>query len=108
MHQKPNARWTIEKLASEVGMSRSPFATKFTSLVGEPPLTYLTKWRMNLASGYLRDDRMSIREIAERVGYESQASFSNAFKRVFSLSPREYKEKHKPRSRNALSLVSIK
>ena len=102
MHLKPNAPWTIEKLASEVGMSRSPFATKFTSLVGEPPLTYLTKWRMNLASSYLRNDRMSIREIAERVGYESQASFTNAFKRVFSLSPREYKEKHK--SVTALSL----
>jgi AraC-like DNA-binding protein len=76
-------------------MSRSPFATKFTSLVGEPPLAYLTKWRMNLAAGYLRDDQISIREVAERVGYESQASFTNAFKRSFSLSPREYKEQHK-------------
>jgi AraC-like DNA-binding protein len=96
MHQKPGEPWTIAKLASEVGMSRSPFATKFTSLVGEPPLAYLTKWRMNLAAGYLRDDQISIREIAARVGYESQASFTNAFKRTFSVSPREYKEKHKP------------
>ena len=95
MHQKPNEAWTIAKLASEVGMSRSPFATKFTSLVGEPPLSYLTKWRMNLAAGYLRDDQISIREVADRVGYESQASFTNAFKRSFSLSPREYKEQHK-------------
>jgi AraC-like DNA-binding protein len=95
MHQKPNEAWTIARLASEVGMSRSPFATKFTSLVGEPPLAYLTKWRMNLAAGYLRDDQISIREVAERVGYESQASFTNAFKRSFSLSPREYKEQHK-------------
>jgi AraC-like DNA-binding protein len=96
MHQKPNERWTIAKLATAVGMSRSPFATKFTSLVGEPPLAYLTRWRMSLAAGYLRDGQMRIREIAERVGYESQASFTNAFKRSFSLSPREYKEKHKP------------
>jgi AraC-like DNA-binding protein len=96
MHQRPNEPWTIAKLASEVGMSRSPFATKFTKLVGEPPLAYLTKWRMNLAAGYLRDDQMSIGKIAERVGYESQASFTNAFKRNFSLSPREYKERHKP------------
>jgi AraC-like DNA-binding protein len=94
MHQRPDEHWTIGKLASEVGMSRSPFATKFTKLVGEPPLAYLTKWRMNLAAGYLRDDQISIREIAERVGYESQASFTNAFKRQFSLSPREYKETH--------------
>ncbi len=76
-------------------MSRSPFATKFTSLVGEPPLTYLTKWRMNLATGYLKNDQISIREVAERVGYESQASFTNAFKRSFEVSPREYKEKNK-------------
>src|SRR6266542_3566135 len=96
MHKKPNAPWTIAKLAAEVGMSRSPFTTRFTSLVGEPPLAYLTKWRMTLAAGYLRDNQISIREIAERVGYESQASFTNAFKRSFSLSPREYKVKHKP------------
>jgi AraC-like DNA-binding protein len=95
MHQKPGEPWTVAKLASECGMSRSPFATKFTLLVGEPPLAYLTKWRMNLAAGYLRDVKISIREIAERVGYESQASFTNAFKRSFSLSPREYKDKHK-------------
>ena len=95
IHQKPNAPWTIAKLAAEVGMSRSPFATKFTSLVGEPPLSYLTKWRMNLAAGYLRDNRMQVREIAEQVGYESQASFTNAFKRTFAVSPREYKEKNK-------------
>lgn len=92
MHKRPNQHWTIATLASEVGMSRSPFATRFTALVGEPPLAYLTKWRMNLAAGYLRDEQISVREIAERVGYDSQASFTNAFKRVFSLSPREYKE----------------
>ena len=91
MHQKPNAPWTIGRLAAEVGMSRSPFATKFTSLVGEPPLAYLTKWRMNLAAGYLRDGQITIREIAERVGYQSQASFTNAFKRSFSVSPRAYR-----------------
>ena len=95
MHQSPNKPWTIARLASEVGMSRSPFATRFTSLVGEPPLAYLTKWRMNMAAGFLRNDQISIREIAQRVGYESQASFTNAFKRAFSLSPREYKDKHK-------------
>jgi len=96
MHQRPSEPWTIARLASEVGMSRSPFATKFTSLVGEPPVSYLTKWRMNLAASYLRDNQISVREIAERVGYESQASFTNAFKRSFLLSPREYKDQHKP------------
>ena len=93
IHHKPQAPWTITKLAAEVGMSRSPFATKFSSLVGEPPLAYLTKWRMNLAAGYLQDNQLQIREIAQRVGYESQASFSNAFKRHFAVSPREFREK---------------
>jgi AraC-like DNA-binding protein len=74
-------------------MSRTPFATKFTSLVGEPPLAYLTKWRMNLAAGYLKDEQLRIREVAERVGYQSQASFTNAFKRSFGVSPTEYREK---------------
>jgi len=94
IHQKPDKPWTISKLASEVGMSRSPFANKFTALVGEPPLTYLTRWRMNLAAGHLRNDQLRIRDIAARVGYESQASFTNAFKRNFAVSPTEYKEKH--------------
>jgi AraC-like DNA-binding protein/quercetin dioxygenase-like cupin family protein len=93
MHRNPNYQWTVAKLASEVGMSRSPFAGKFTSLVGEPPHAYLTKWRMNLAASYLRYDQMNIREIAEQVGYESQASFTNAFKRNFRISPKEYREK---------------
>jgi AraC-like DNA-binding protein len=95
MHRNPSRSWTIAKLAAEVGMSRSPFATKFTSLVGEPPLSYLTRLRMNLAAGYLRNERLTIREIAERVGYESQASFSNAFKRQFAISPRGYRDKYK-------------
>jgi AraC-like DNA-binding protein len=95
MHQQPDEPWTISKLASKVGMSRSPFATKFASLVGEPPLAYLTRWRMNLASGYLKNDRISIREIADRVGYQSQASFTNAFKRSFEISPREFRERHR-------------
>jgi len=95
MHQDPGHPWTIAKLAAEVGMSRSPFATKFTSFVGEPPLSYLTHWRMNLAAGYLRNEQFRISEIAERVGYESQASFSNAFKRQFATSPSRYRDKYR-------------
>jgi AraC-like DNA-binding protein len=95
IHKKPNEHWTISKLASEVGMSRSPFATRFTSLVGEPPLAYLTKWRMKLAAGYLSDRQMSVRDIAELVGYESQSSFTNAFKRTFAVSPSEYREQQR-------------
>jgi AraC-like DNA-binding protein len=97
MHQHPDRPWTIAKLASEVGMSRSPFAQKFTAFVGEPPLSYLTHLRMRLAADYLRDDRLKISEISERVGYESQGSFSNAFKRQFAVSPRGYRDRYKKR-----------
>ncbi|MGH9873672.1 MAG: AraC family transcriptional regulator [Pyrinomonadaceae bacterium] len=93
IHQNPDHPWTIAKLAAEVGMSRSPFANKFNSLVGEPPLSYLTRWRMSLAAGYLRNEQIRISEIAERVGYESQASFSNAFKRAHAISPRGFRER---------------
>jgi AraC-like DNA-binding protein len=92
MHQHPGKQWTIAKLASEVGMSRSPFATKFTALVGDPPLSYLTKCRMRLAANYLKDGQMRVRDIADLVGYESQASFTNAFKRSFAVSPTAYRE----------------
>jgi AraC-like DNA-binding protein len=95
MHHDPSRPWTIAKLAAEVGMSRSPFATKFTSLVGEPPLSYLTHVRLSLAASYLSNERLRIGEIAERVGYESQASFSNAFKRKFAVSPRGYRDTYK-------------
>jgi AraC-like DNA-binding protein len=95
IHRRPDEPWTISRLAGEVGMSRSPFANKFTSLVGEPPLTYLTRWRMSLAAGHLRNDQMRIRDVAARVGYESQASFTNAFKRSFAVSPTEYKKKQR-------------
>jgi AraC-like DNA-binding protein len=103
IHQKPGEEWTISKLAAQVGMSRSPFATKFTSLVGEPPLAYLTKWRMNVAAAYLRENQLTIRQIAGLVGYESQASFTNAFKRIFSISPKGYRDKNRLSASSSLT-----
>jgi AraC-like DNA-binding protein len=83
-------------MAREVAMSRSPFAARFTALVGEPPLTYLTRWRMHLASGLLRDGRLPVREVAERVGYTSTAAFSKAFKRRFGAAPGLYAHRQAP------------
>jgi AraC-like DNA-binding protein len=88
LHQNPAKNWTV---AAEVGMSRSPFAAKFTRLVGEPILQYLTKWRMNLAADYLMSNELSIGKIANKVGYETIAAFSKNFKKHFGLSPREYR-----------------
>lgn len=93
LHQNPSKNWTVAEIASEVGMSRSPFAAKFSKLVGEPPLKYLTRWRMNLAADYLRDGKMNISKITAQTGYESVAVFSKNFKRTFGKSPRDFRKK---------------
>ena len=87
LHASPAKAWSAEELAGEVGMSRSGFAERFTSLVGQPPMQYLTFWRMHLAAQQLRESRGAIAQIGHDVGYESEAAFSRAFKRQFGASP---------------------
>jgi len=87
LHERPSEAWTAEALALEVGMSRSAFAERFTSLVGQPPMHYLTLWRMQVAAQHLREGRGSMAQIASEVGYESEEAFSRAFKRQFGKSP---------------------
>ena len=87
IHREPQKNWSVSSLAREVAMSRSIFSAKFSSLVGEPPLTYLTRWRLWQASKLLADGNLSVSETALRVGYESEAAFSRAFKRHFGHSP---------------------
>jgi AraC-like DNA-binding protein len=91
VHQAPERNWTVASLASRVGMSRSAFASRFTRLVGEPPLHYLTRWRMQKAAGMLRDGHSTLAEIARQVGYESEAAFSKAFKRAIGTAPGAYR-----------------
>lgn len=91
IHEKPEEPWTVETLASEVAMSRSAFAARFMQLVEEPPLTYLTRWRMDKASRLLRATTASIGEIAARVGYDAEAAFSKAFKRWVGVPPGAYR-----------------
>jgi len=83
----PERTWTVASLAAEVGMSRSPFASRFTALVGTSPLAYLARWRMHVAADLLEGSTMSISEIAERVGYASEAAFGRGFKKEFGVSP---------------------
>jgi AraC-like DNA-binding protein len=92
MHEKPEAPWTVASLASEVNMSRTSFATKFTALVTETPIDYLTSWRMQKAIRAMQEGTESVAEIGEKVGYTSRASFAKAFKREFGHSPGEYKK----------------
>ncbi|MGN8135269.1 AraC family transcriptional regulator [Paraburkholderia sp. 22099] len=90
MHETPGAKWTLKTLAREAAMSRTTFTLRFRKLVGLSPMDYLTRWRMTLAANRLRQSRDSIAEIGLSLGYESEKSFSAAFKRVMHCSPRRY------------------
>ncbi|MDX6294128.1 MAG: hypothetical protein QOH50_3203 [Kribbellaceae bacterium] len=87
LHEDPAHRWTVAALAAKVGMSRAAFSARFTSLVGQPPLTYLTGWRMTLAADLLRDTEATVAAVARKVGYEDAFAFSVAFKRARGVSP---------------------
>jgi AraC-like DNA-binding protein len=91
MHEKVEHRWTVDSLAEACGMSRSAFAVRFKDLVEETPLEYLTSWRMQKATGLLQTGDKKLFEVAKSVGYDSDAAFSKAFKRVFGVAPREYR-----------------
>ena len=95
MHGHVEKAWTVAELASRVGLSRSGFATRFTSLVGEPPLQYLARWRIARAVELLRDGASTVDEVASRVGYESVPSFSKAFKRWRGVSPGAFRREER-------------
>jgi AraC-like DNA-binding protein len=87
IHDEPFRRWRVEELAGEVGMSRSSFAERFSSLVKEGPLAYHNRWRLTLAHGLLRQANARVGDVARRVGYNSEAAFSRAFKAQFGIPP---------------------
>lgn len=91
VHRAPERDFTNASLAAAVGMSRSRFAARFSALVGEPPLAYVSRWRLETAAGLLRDGALSLGEVAERVGYDSEAAFSKAFRRRFGSPPGAYR-----------------
>jgi AraC family transcriptional regulator, alkane utilization regulator len=90
-HRSPARAWTIESLARHVGLSRSALAERFTQFVGQPPMQYLTNWRMQLAANHLLSGTESGAVIANRVGYESEAAFSRAFKKVVGTPPGQWR-----------------
>lgn len=92
IHGKPDQVWTVESLAEQCCMSRSKFATLFSSIVGETPLAYLQQYRFRLASQHLREGQLSIQQISHRVGYSSETAFSQTFKRLFNLTPSQYRQ----------------
>jgi AraC-like DNA-binding protein len=91
IHGRPGAAWTVADLATRVGLSRAAFARRFTEAVGEPPLTYLVRWRMTTAARMLREEDRSLAAVAQEVGYTSEFAFAKAFKRDFGLAPGAYR-----------------
>lgn len=87
IHREPERDWTVASLARKAGMSRSAFAARFTRLVGEPAMHYLARWRMHVAEDLLRRGELGLGEAAGRLGYQSEAAFSRAFKRVVGVPP---------------------
>lgn len=96
IHESPQQRWTVDKLASSASMSRAAFAKRFNDLVGESPLAYVTRWRMDLAANLLRESNSPIIVVASKVGYDSETAFSKIFRRSRGLPPGQY------RSQNAI------
>ncbi len=93
LHDRPAAPWTLEALAKESGSSRSTLAERFTHFVGQPPMQYLARWRMQLAARCLADGAAKVHAVALDVGYESDAAFSRAFKKIVGASPAAWRRR---------------
>ena len=87
LHREIARRWTVDDLGREVGLSRSALADRFIRMIGVPPMHYLSNWRMQVATEKLRNTSASLAQVAELVGYESEAAFSRAFKKVLGVAP---------------------
>ncbi|MEU7919659.1 AraC family transcriptional regulator [Micromonospora zamorensis] len=91
LHNNPAQPWTVASLAARTGVSRAALARRFTALVGEPPMSYLTEWRLALAADLLREPGATVGAVARHVGYGSSFALSTAFKRNRGVSPREHR-----------------
>ncbi|MEO8104058.1 MAG: AraC family transcriptional regulator, partial [Betaproteobacteria bacterium] len=93
IHANPGEDWSVPRLASEVSMSPSRFSARFTASLGDSPMAYVAKWRMNVACRKLAASRMPIEQIAAEVGYESHAAFNRAFKKFVGASPSAWRSR---------------
>jgi AraC-like DNA-binding protein len=98
MHSRPADDWSVAKLAQEAGVSRSVLAERFTHYTGEPPMSYLTRWRMRLGAQLLNSSSRSVLDIASEVGYQSEAAFNRAFRREFGLPPARYRSQNRSKA----------
>jgi AraC-like DNA-binding protein len=105
LHERPTREWTLDDLAREIGMSRSALAERFTKFVGIPPMQYLARWRIQLASSWLSTTALTVAEIAERVGYGSEAALSRAYKRWVGVAPAEWRRGKRAGSAEPASVI---
>lgn len=96
MHDDPAHDWTVESLARTAGMSRSAFAARFKSKIGQTPLDYLTQWRMYCAARLLQNSNLALAEVSRRVGYESVAAFNRVFRRETAVTPGAFRKAVEP------------
>ncbi|MCV6605632.1 MAG: AraC family transcriptional regulator [Porticoccaceae bacterium] len=92
IHARPEEHWTVERLASEVAMSRSRFSDRFRQLLETSPMSYLADWRLQKALALLDDTRISVQQVASQIGYQSPAAFSRAFCGKFGVAPKDYRK----------------
>jgi AraC-like DNA-binding protein len=92
LHDRPDEAWTLEALARQVGVSRSVLADRFAHLVGQPPMQYLTHWRIQMAARLLADGMTKVATVGYEVGYASEAAFSRSFKRITGVSPTAWRK----------------
>jgi AraC-like DNA-binding protein len=95
LHKEPAHPWTISTLSRRVGLSRTRFAERFRHFLGESPMAYLGHWRLRLGAELLISSEQSVAEVADAVGYGSEAAFNRAFKREFKSPPAQFRRKHK-------------
>jgi AraC-like DNA-binding protein len=95
IHDDPARPWTVATLAATTGASRAAFARRFTGLVGQPPITYLTHWRIDLAAEALRNTDATVASVARQVGYANAFALTVAFKRVLGVTPRQHRNNHR-------------
>jgi AraC-like DNA-binding protein len=93
VHADPARPWTVEELGTRAGLSRAAFARRFATLVGRPPLTYVTWWRMVTAGRLLREEDIPLRLVAQRTGYTSEFAFAKAFRREYGVAPGTYRKR---------------
>jgi AraC-like DNA-binding protein len=106
IHRDPARAWTVASLADELAMSRSAFAARFTDLVGEPAMQYVARWRMHVAVSALKEEGATVAELADRLGYRSEAAFSRAFKRIVGVPPGAVRRNGEERSPDLLGVAA--